>query len=134
MRYNIFLSMSSSDPYPDAVKQAADYARDELSDGFAPQPKEFYDTTTKWGGGQNGSRRTFTGLGVHIDRENHSDIAGGDDWTVQVRMVGHPDADPLVIKKNLSADDMQNVIRAFQYRLEWFDKQDEYQPNYDRKD
>jgi hypothetical protein len=29
---------------------------------------------------------------------------------------------------------MQNVIRAFQYRLKWFEKQGEYQPNYERKD
>jgi hypothetical protein len=126
--------MSGSDPYPDAVKQAADYARDELNEGFVSRPKQFYDPTGQWNSRQQGSRRTFTGFGVHIDRENHSDKPGGDDWTVQVRMVSHPDADPLLIEKSLSADEMQNVIRAFQYRLKWFEKQGEYQPNYERKD
>lgn len=122
--------MSDDDPYPDPVKRAAEYAREELSMGFAPSPADFYEPTGNWESATYGSKKTYTGLGVHVGRDEYSDTPGDDQWKVEVRMTSHPSAEPLLLEDCLSVDEMQNLIRAFQYQLKWFYEQEEYEPSY----
>jgi hypothetical protein len=134
--------MSTDTPYPDPVIEAAEYARDELDNDFVPDPADFYEPTGRWDAATHGSRKTYSGLGVHVDRDEHSETPGdehsetpGDEqWKVEVRMASRPSTDPLLIADGLTVKEMQNVIRAFQYRLKWFKRQGEYEPNYERKD
>lgn len=126
--------MSINDPYPDPVKQAAEYARDELENDFVPNPADFYEPTGRWNAMTHGSRKTYSGLGVHVKRDEHSETPGDEQWKVEVQMASHQSADPLLIADSLTVEEMQNVIRAFQYRLNWFEQQGEYEPSYERKD
>ncbi|WP_135304837.1 hypothetical protein [Haloarcula amylovorans] len=126
--------MSTNDPYPEPVKQAAEYARDELDNGFVPDPADFYENEAQWNARTNGSQKTYSGLGVFVDRDEHSETQGDEEWKVEVRMASHQSANPLPVADGLTAEEMQNVIRAFQYRLDWFVRHGEYEPSYERKD
>lgn len=126
--------MASNDPYPEPIKEAVEYARDELEAGFAPDPEQFYESTERWDGATHGSKRTYSGLGVHVERDRYFDENGDEQWKVEVVMASYPSADPLLIEEDLSVDNMQDLIRAFRYRLEWFHRQGEYEPSYKRKD
>lgn len=123
--------MANDDSFPEPVLRAVEYAIEELSNGFAPNPEDFYEPTGRWNGGTQGSRRSFTGLGVHVIRDEHSDTPGDEKWKVEIKMASRSSSDPLLIEDDLSADEMQNLIRAFQYRLKWFQRQGQYEPSYD---
>lgn len=126
--------MSTDDTYPDPVKQAVEYARDELDNDFAPNPADYYENESQWNASTNGSQKTYSGLGVFVDRDEHSDTQGDEEWKVEVRMASQQSANPLLVADGLTDEEMQNVIRAFQYRLDSYERQGYYEPNYKRKD
>lgn len=122
--------MSGND-FPDAVIEAVEYARAELEKGFAPDPSDHYTPTGKWDAGTHGSRKTYTGHGVHLIRDEHTDTPGDEKWKVEVKMASRTESETLLIEDDLSVDEMQNLMRAFQYRLNWSVKQGDYDPSYD---
>jgi hypothetical protein len=123
--------MTDDDSFPNPVLRAVEFARDELRTGFAPNPADTYEPTGKWNAGTDSSRRSFTGLGVNVIRDEHSDTPGDKKWKVEVKMASRSSSDPLLIEDGLCANEMKNLIRAFQYRLNWFHQQGEYEPRYE---